>query len=818
MERRWIYNATGGLQDLKWAYRFADYAWQALEYDEVVTYTITHDYNDRTSDYAFFSDGRLINTMAIGSDEYKTTEEAGYMFRLMTGVGGSTFAVRVYDRVLSEEEKQRNRAADLLYYYDVDPTLLDQCIAYGMDVAPLFSRIAELSFNMDREVAQLRIDSCLASSWLAYEGVGIHKDGKASVRYYFSLDFSSVAALENAGFSVELGVLANVDKGSLPLLNSSDYKVVAYRNGITNDAFFTDDSTCALTVRYLSEDKKTVLTDVLVRGYLRLTNADGEENVFYVSTDGDDVSPDSLFNVCYLMKENDGVKQDVALQNKVERRLEKCYEKVTVYAEAGAPAGGDGSVGAPYNNFADAYAACKRFLAKTNSPTRVVLLLRDGIYGIYETQVLSSSEMQYRHLSFEITSANGNSTLTTTKNIDEAFVKYADNIWMCQLEKEDGSYPDFRYLYVNGKIADLAYSGGRYVSDEGQFVTKFERDYDAIWTKANDMHAKGTLSESSTGGYPADRADLNLAFENYKTRFFALDEMLALYAAGSLAIDSVSSRANASDYYLAAFEEYKLWQLAYDELKAQYAVNLEGGAAAANALSACRPVNYPDNTAYNDTFNAIRIEMGNLGVTDFSGFSPRVKTTSIADGKYYLPLEIVGDLTEAITAGNERNRLEYEAILAQYNAADEAGKAELQDALDEAEKRVDPLTSVRYSLYGYGPAMHLGGQWWNNIIHVAGVDYGDTAQDSAGGVHVAVYLELEEYANYHVHKTYTMVGRYVDMKDALVYVDQAGEYFYDDSEGKLYYCTDYGVIHNHGWHRKPEHPTHRKVHQNESGK
>lgn len=805
MERRWYYSHDKNLNDLRWVFKLTDYAWRELSYDQVVTFGISHSYKagDKTaaSTYSFYNNESKFGEMTIGAADYKTNDEAGNTFHVMSGVAGTTFAVRVYDRVLSEEERRQNRAADILYYYDFDTSFLDELIAGGFEKDVLLSPLAELDFNMSREEAQRAIVSCIASSWLTYQGLGVRKTGDHSLRFYFSPDREAVSRLENMGFTVEVGVLANIDKGSEPLYGYADHSVVMYDGGAYRDAFFVNEDTCALTIRYRNAEKQAILTAISVCGYIRLIQADGTETLMYISTATEDVLPESLFSVYNDIKDKETVMADVDVANRIAFTVEKCYEKLTVHVKADAPAGGDGTIAAPYRSFSDGFAACKAIMAKIGLPTRVTLLLADGVYGVYETQSLAVTDMPYRFLTFEITSENGNSTLTTTRSIEESFSKYSDNIWVCQLNEENGSYPDFRYLYVDGKIADLSYSGGRYVSDTTQYVSRFERDFDGPWSKVKALYDAKNLTWDSACDYT--RLDLIAAFEAYKTDFLALTEMEAQYEAGTLAMDSVCT-GSADEDYVACYEAHKLNRLAFDDLKAQCteSESVVFGALMPNAAYE----SYENYTAYKNAFTALRdLILANDEQTNFfdgtsahkERYEPHVFTNAIEQAKYYLNLKIVGDLTAEIAEGKARNKATYEALLAAYNAADAAGKAELEEELSlAAEKANDTAgeyTWIRYALEGYGPAMHLAGQWWNNIIHVAGVDYEDTVKDANGDVHVAVYLEKEEYANYHVHKVYSMVGRYVHMKDALAYVDQEGEYYYDDYNGKLYYYSASGL-------------------------
>ena len=795
MERRWYYSDTKDLSGLGWNYAFKDTAWQFLPENAVETLSVTHVLGTNASTYQIYNSTARLQTYDVDSENYKTPAQSGNKFQLLLGLAGTAYSVRVYDRALTEEEIAQNRAADIIYYFGLNSAELERLAALMGDTAtPLYEAVASLSFTMDAAEAQEALDKAISGAWLAFDGVSVRKDAvKDGLRYYFTYHNDAVRGMVAAGFSVELGAVVNVGKNVQPTLTAGgyDYKIGAYDGASgRNTPFFVDEDTFAVTVLYENVDRKTGLTDVLVLGYVKLTAPDGTETVYYLDPASDKGTAQNLFGVYESVKNTAALRAEVPTYNRILSVIDKCYETVRVYVTAGAAACGDGSAAAPYHSFAEGFAKCKELLLKNNVPAKIYLIVGDGEYGIYETQSLAATEMPYKYTNFEITSASGKSTLTTTKDIGETFTKYADHIWVCQLEKEDGAYPDFRYLYVDGKIADLSYSGGRYIADGNQYVTMYERTYDGPWGRAQEMYKTRTLTADSESGYPAERKDLIAAFEAYKRDFLALMEMEKQYARKELTLDSTCE--SGDQEYIAKYETYKMRRLVLDDLKKQYA-ELEGTAAQnKTAFAKFEPKDY-STAEYKAAFYELRKTISALESVSFGPYEPMVETTAMEQAKYYLNESVVGDLRDMVAAGRAKNLSDYEALKEQYAAADAAGKAALEDALALAAEKAGEFTWVRYTLENYGPAVHMGGQWWNNIIHVAGIDYEDTVQDQNGEIHVAVYFEKEEYANYHVHKNYSMVGRYVHMKDALAYVDSEGEYYYDDLNGKLYYYSESGV-------------------------
>ena len=440
---------------------------------------------------------------------------------------------------------------------------------------------------------------------------------------------------------------------------------------------------------------------------------------------------------------------------------------------------------------------------KNGVPLRLTMMLADGTYGVYETQELTAADSPYKYSSFEITSATGNATLTTTKNITSKFEQYADNIWVAQLDKEeDGNYPCFRYLYVDGKIAELAYNGRREMSDVSttSYTASFERDFDGPWHEAKKLYDNGTLTLNSTSSYT--RQDLIDSFEHYKIGFLALREVETQFANGTLTPTSTSQSTDPE--YLEFYESLKLRRLVIEEMKRRFnALDKSlSGVDKKKAFTAFVAEDFSD-AAYVNAFKqlneTIRKPLESMSLSNITAYEPMVENTGLAESKYYLRAELVGDLRAAINAGEARHAAAYAAFLEQYNAeyatADEAGKAALdaeKAELAAKTKQYGEFTWFRYALEDCGPEMFQAGEWWQNMVHVRGVDYDDIVT-VGNGTYVAVYLEPDEYKNFYVHRNYTITGRNVFMKNALVYVDSEGEYYYDENTGKIYYYSADGV-------------------------
>ncbi|MBO5755802.1 MAG: right-handed parallel beta-helix repeat-containing protein [Clostridia bacterium] len=803
MERRWTYSATGGLAAAKWKYRFRDTAWEKFSYGQTTTYAISFAHSsDSNSIYTHYSDQVRLGAMEVTAEEYITNSEAGNMFQLMVGVAGTVYSVRVYDRVLSEDEMARNHVADLLYYYDLDVTVLLEVMEKAKGVEGIFSAFSGIGFNLTKEEAQKQFDACLGTIWMRYSGIGIRKDGKDALRFYFDVNSASIAALSKSGFRIEVGALVNLDKNVLPTWEENyDYKLVGYDSKAgRNAAFYVDKDTFAVTLSYENLEKRAALTNVHVRGYVKLTDANGESIIFYVNSTGNGYTPDNLFKVYDSMKNKEILSGEGNLRQHLCEVTDGCYETVTVYADAAAAAGGSGTKQAPYRSFAESLDAAKALLRKAAAPVKVVVMLADGEYGIYGTATLTGEDMPYPYSAIEITSESGKSVLSTLVDMDaSAFTQYADNVWVYQFEKDsDGNYPAFRYLYVDGKMADIAHASGQHAVDEDVHITAFERTYDGVHAAVETLAKTGQLTRASASPYPAHRTDLNEAFERYKEQFLAYLEVTELHKEEALRVNSTPQKGDTA-LYVTTFQEIKNNRLAIDDLTAQYIAsgyNKAGFSKLTPSLS--------DDASYVQEFTRIRNAMvSDEKIGSFSAYTLYVQPEDmIAIGKYYMAYDLVETFEDELEEGKLLNQKAYDDLLKQYNAADAAGKAALEDDLAVAAERVGSLTWFRYALEHVELEMHMAGQWWYNIVGVAGVDFEDVTYDDSGNAYVACYMRLDEYQYFFVHGTYSMVGRYVSFKNALDYVDEEGESYYDELNGRVYYYTEDGMA-----GKKVAHPT-----------
>ena len=671
MHRRWNY-ATGDSPYISSNAQaiLVDTYWQALDLKEIVTFTVMMEVTSASHNYTIAQDNYSAY-VAIPNEKVITNEEANNMFRLMHGVAGTIYSVRVYNRALTKAEQAQNHMADLVYYYGIDAGLVAEVLsASGGALESLTDAFADLDFTIDRRMAQEIFNERLTAVWLSAEGYAIRGDMTDGLRYYFNINETALAAVALSGLTAEIGAVVNVKKNALPTLDDYgyDYKVVAFDTVMgREDKLFIDDDTFAVTVRYENAQKENLIGSITVLGYVKLTDADGNQTVYYTRLTDD--TPNSLFESYYLMEkaENSQLLENSALAGYVNGKIAASYSDAYIYLDASAAAGGNGTVDAPYADFATAFAASKEFLRGVTVPTNLYLTLADGRYSITETQTLNAEDKPYNYSIFAITSESGNAVLTSTVDLDTGkFVFEGDNIYSYQFEAdENGNYPEFRMLYVNDGLAEIATSGSSRAADrEDLYVTAFDRIFNGVAYMAEQLRTEAGYDFDYMPENYQGRGDLEEEFAYYRDHYIALNDVEAIAKSDSskLAYKMARTRSNGSTVYNTAFDSFVIqFMAAYDvrqivknegltNLKTTYFKEL-----APRKVKADFGGNEADFKLYTDAFNAARNAMysANNGALFYDAFTVELRDDMRHRGKLYMPEDMVGDLTDLVMAGSE---------------------------------------------------------------------------------------------------------------------------------------------------------------------
>ena len=176
LEKRWVYdrldycwnnapdfNGDGILDRQK---VFTENAWTLTQMNDIVNYTIDYkiDPLDGSGNYKVRNNAEVIGQATIAGDNIITNAEANNMFWLMRSMPHGVFSVRVYSRVLTQDEKLQNHVADIVYYYDLDANALKAVLAhYQDDTSVVFQQFASMHFDMSKEEAQTAFDMGLTA-------------------------------------------------------------------------------------------------------------------------------------------------------------------------------------------------------------------------------------------------------------------------------------------------------------------------------------------------------------------------------------------------------------------------------------------------------------------------------------------------------------------------------------------------------------------------------------------------------------------------------------------------------------------------------
>ena len=163
-------------------------------------------------------------------------------------------------------------------------------------------------------------------------------------------------------------------------------------------------------------------------------------------------------------------------------------EKI-IYVNKNAAKGGDGSAARPFACLEAGFRAAKVILAESTAQN-VVLSLSAGHYALKNTLTLSGDEMNpASRLTLRGTVGTVISSLQKIKA--EAFSPTeTPNLYTAKLVEPDGTPTRYRYLYVDGKRARLAASGGTKVEDPTIRRQRFERTFDAKGREDADVKAE----------------------------------------------------------------------------------------------------------------------------------------------------------------------------------------------------------------------------------------------------------------------------------------------------------------------------------------
>ncbi|MBE6695011.1 MAG: acetylxylan esterase [Ruminococcaceae bacterium] len=253
-------------------------------------------YFDRTEGNAGASVGRakvggIINSTKI-PDAYFPGDDADGAYTLMGGKGNgislgtagtvNLYAARIYDRVITADEAMLNHISDMLNYYDF--SVLSFFSLTDEQKKWVISEISKLNFESftiadvypaspDKAAANTYFENLVAQSEIElpeapeltelvdFLGYSTRINSYPGIRAQFTMNEENLAALEEQGYNVEVGVIMAISDGKkysdLTVYNNEGIYVTSAGKALNKVVYKTGEGENGYIANYFTEDGKT---------------------------------------------------------------------------------------------------------------------------------------------------------------------------------------------------------------------------------------------------------------------------------------------------------------------------------------------------------------------------------------------------------------------------------------------------------------------------------------------------------------------------------------------------------------------------------
>ena len=438
-------------------------------------------------------------------DNYSNTNSVSHFaydnekgrFRLMYDIAGTVYTVRVYDRVLTEEERRQNYFSDFCRMNGLGVFgVLD--LSEG-DRRELFSQVARYpltasSAEREEVKALLRFfvdgNADVAEKTVSFAGISVRLDSPG-IRFAYRVDEALLALLETR-YKVTLGGVFALDAGDAPLTFSYENGVITpslgecltvyrTRDGFSSFAWIEDgvgERTFAITSLFggALDNPQAFAVGMTTAAFLILEDEKGEVEILTFDGVGETFGRNTTLTdaVDHFVNAYEGgavggftYNENETLRGILTRMGREvgtylpgrdAERQHVYYVDPEAESGGNGTEDAPFQSIADAFLAAEELLSDTPS-VAVTVYLADGVHRTSRTLTLEGEGARAEDAYFTVIGSE-KAVVTGNREIQNHFTPVGDTgYYVTQLEKVNGEYPDFRYLYVDGEIATLAHQG-----------------------------------------------------------------------------------------------------------------------------------------------------------------------------------------------------------------------------------------------------------------------------------------------------------------------------------------------------------------------
>lgn len=424
---------------------------------------------------------------------YSSKDGAG-RFSLFNGLPATVYAVRVYNRTLTEKEKNINGFVDKAAYHGID--LSDFSALDDATRERVYGAFSHLDLNTDtermKEAYRFAVEgkeTVLIENLGSFVGYRPILSGAMGYRVLFRLDRNVYDMFAGLGYTVRYGAVVSCEN-TTPVLNESGTVRIDV-NGEYGSHLYSELAGAGgwvYSIALTGEDNAELAADVSVRGYVEITDKDGKSSVLYVDPYENEVLDGRVSikdTAAYFVNKFDGeVATSYAYMNSASLRAVLAAfgiagrytlaDDLTLYVDAqkGDDANGGQSADRAYASLSAAFAGAKAHLGKRGRKT-VTIRLSAGRHYVHEELTLSGSEILADAYSLTLVGEGDDTVITSEKLIDLDGCAYDPDLKMSYVQlpqNADGTYPHFRAVYGDGELLDIAHRG---TSEETHAVTDF---------------------------------------------------------------------------------------------------------------------------------------------------------------------------------------------------------------------------------------------------------------------------------------------------------------------------------------------------------
>ena len=452
--------------------------------------------NDVTYQIGYNASETLVADATISLDRYneiagtKKANDYSSYFSLFNGIPATVYAVRVYDRVLTQAEKEQNAFVDKAAYFRIDLTGFEELD--GETQMNIIGRFATIGANADRDIVQAIYNfmsgadnESLASKVVAFDGYAPILSGASGYRVLFNVNTDSRDLFESMGYTVTYGAIVapggNYNAVEDVTIDNEDAIVVTVNGPYGTNVYYNlaGAGKYQYSVAVTSTDSALYGADMIVRGYVALTDADGNTQYVYVDVYENEILDGEVSILAaadYFVNDFDG---DIATQYKymnsaaLRAILAECgltgrvalEDDLAIFvdAENGSDENNGLSADNAYATLEAAMAAAKAHLGKPGIKN-VVINLAAGEYSVTETLKLSAEDILADEYSFRVTGQGDDTVVNALTTIDNSSVEYDDNTGAAYVQLEadaNGDYPALRAVFGDGELLTMAHLGDK---------------------------------------------------------------------------------------------------------------------------------------------------------------------------------------------------------------------------------------------------------------------------------------------------------------------------------------------------------------------